>query len=736
MSLSRLICLNLLFSLMIGLLAAPQAQAQNQYPDRTDPGEDRRVHLQLIPERSEIEPGETLLIAIEQTIYPHWHTYWINPGDSGDAMRLDWSLPDGFTAEALHWPAPEAISVGPLVSYGYEDRAVILQEVTAPHTLPEGPLALDVRIELLVCEDICIPEFATLSLTLNDGRDEDNAAYIDEAWQEMPTEVGAMWDAFYDVDAENRLTIRVDTRQSAMLGTIPDDATLTYMPAEWGITEAGQPQTVAFEDARHLMIQQARGQRGLDEISALPGLLVYTDINGRHTGLAFTALPAPTIDENAAAAPAGTAAGDDSAAPVLGIDPGRAADVGFIQALILALAGGLILNLMPCVFPVLSMKALSLVKMSEQNVAHARLYGLTYTAGILVCFAAIAGLLIALIAAGSQIGWGFQLQNPLIVLGLAWLLFVIGLNLSGLFEISGSFTNVGSGLARREGLTGSFFTGVLAAIVATPCTAPFMGVAIGYALTQPAVQSFSVFLMLGFGLALPFLVLAFVPALRRALPKPGPWMQTFREFLAFPMYASAAWLIWVYALQTDINGVLVALAGMVTIALVIWMFTRAPHNRGGKWSVRVIALLIGLMMVAVTAQYHRDRPAASAAELPANGDTGAQRFTPDRLSEALAGPQPVFVNMTAAWCITCKVNERVALEIPATRALFAEHDMIYFKGDWTNQDPDITAYLQNYGRNGVPIYVYYAPPIDGQRPEPVVLPQILTPAIVREALAF
>ncbi len=304
-----------------------------------------------------------------------------------------------------------------------------------------------------------------------------------------------------------------------------------------------------------------------------------------------------------------------------------------------------------------------------------------------------------------------------------------------MFEISGSFTNVGAGLAKHEGLKGSFFTGMLAAIVATPCTAPFMGAAIGYALLQPAPLALAVFMALGFGLALPYLLICFLPPLQRLLPRPGRWMQTLREFLAFPMFASAAWLIWVYVSQVGINGVLTGLTGFILLAMILWLLTHVPSRGRGRFVVTALAaiLIAGLGIIAWTAKtqprMHHDTAAATEAGQ-------AQPFTPEKLEALLQGNDPVFVNMTAAWCITCKINEKVALKSDEVEKLFHDMNVQYLKGDWTNQDKDITAFLERYGRNGVPLYVYYAPKgANGKRPDGVVLPQILTPAIVRETIA-
>ncbi len=392
----------------------------------------------------------------------------------------------------------------------------------------------------------------------------------------------------------------------------------------------------------------------------------------------------------------------------------------------------MLINLMPCVFPVLLIKALSLVKIADKHPELARLHGLSYTAGVVLSFVAIAGALIALQTAGAGVGWGFHLQNPIVVTLLAYLLFIIGLNLSGLFEFGGEFVNIGGKLTQGSGLGSSFFTGVLATLVATPCTAPFMGTAIGFALTQDPIVSLSVFAALGFGLALPYLALSFAPFLQHALPKPGAWMETFKELLAFPMYASAAWLVWVLSQQIGPMGMLGVLMGMVAIAFGLWLLKHRPKSGYWKAKTKIIAVIAFISAIALLPVGELAQPNNSVVQSMEFGET----YSPEKLEALLNENSPIFVEMTAAWCITCKVNHAIAINTDATKKLFAGTKVRYLIGDWTNQDLEITKYLNRYGRNGVPIYVYYGPK-DAEtctRPDPKVLPQILTPGIVKNAI--
>jgi thiol:disulfide interchange protein DsbD len=397
-----------------------------------------------------------------------------------------------------------------------------------------------------------------------------------------------------------------------------------------------------------------------------------------------------------------------------------------LQAAILALAGGLILNLMPCVFPVLSIKVLALADQAGGSAASLRRHGVAYTGGVLTAFAALGVLLLLLRAAGTELGWGFQLQSPITVALLAYLLLAVGLSLSGVFHLGSSLQGVGLGLTRRSGLAGSFFTGVLAAVVATPCTAPFMGTAVGFALTQPAPVAMTVILVLGLGLALPFLALTLAPQLIGRLPRPGPWMETLRQLLAFPVYATVAWLVWVLGQQVGPTGLFTALVGLVLVGLAAWSFNVA--QTAGGWSRRAAAGTLAASLAGLgvaLASVAGDRGAA-----PAATAVGYERFTQARLDELVAARRPVFVNMTAAWCITCLVNESAALSNTAVQAAFAAKGIVYLKGDWTSRNPEITRVLERHGRSGVPLYLLY--PDGGQ---PVVLPQILTPATVLGEIA-
>lgn len=667
---------------------------------------EKHVSIRLIADKTAVAGQDTLTVGIEQTIAPGWHVYWVNPGDSGIATTVSWSGVDDIKMGDVLWPVPEKLPFGPLTNYGYENKVTLIQPLTLPPRIPTGAFDLSATIDLLVCKEVCIPESHTAILTLN-GDVSGDAVAVATAQSFLPIETG--WEALLtEKDGHAILTVTLDNPTPLIHAQ-----DIEWFPEEWGILDNTTQARVQTE-GNVLHLHQKRGDRVLTDAPVSKAVLAYRDAQGQRKAVRVSVL---------------TEAGSNGVKNRNGLG-----HVTFLQAALFALLGGLILNLMPCVFPVLSMKALSLVKLKGKELAHARMYGVAYTAGILLSFTLIAGGLILLKNAGAEIGWGFQLQNPAVILALSYLLFLIGLNLVGAFEFSGRLSNVGSWLTHKHGYTGSFFTGVLATLVATPCTAPFMGVAMGYALTQPAPVAMAVFLAMGLGLALPYLALCFIPALRHALPKPGAWMDVFKQFLAFPMFASAVWLVWVLAQQTDAMGVFMALLGMIALAFIIWLWRHWPGSKGFK-------ILSSLLMVAtaafvvITLITPAAKPVATgSSSIPA--DQNWEAFSQPRLDDLLADGYPVFVNMTAAWCITCKVNDNVALNVEATRALFAAKGIKYLKGDWTNQNPDITKFLSGYGRTGVPLYVYYAPRDEetGKRPEPVVLPQILTPQIVADTI--
>ena len=656
------------------------------------------VHVELLSDGQSIAPGRTFWLGLRQQIPPGWHTYWVNPGDSGEPPRVEWALPAGFTAGEIHWPHPERIPVGPAMSYGYSNAVVLPIPVTAPADLPPGGrVILRGQASWVVCEKTCVPEEAPVELSLpvaatTPAPDPRGAPLIEAARRALPAP--SPWPASF-VATPERVTLSV----AASGLTAERVSEVWFYPARWGVIDHAAPQA-SRTSAEGITLAVARGPLPDAVAGPIEGVLVVTErLDGRLARHALTLRAEP-------AAAAG-------AAPAL------------LAAMALALAGGLVLNLMPCVLPVLSVKALGLVRHAGGGL---RGHGVAYTAGVLVSFALVGGALILLRAAGQRLGWGFQLQSPLFVTLLAYVLFVMALSLSGVVVLGGRLAGAGRSLAGRPGHLGTFFTGALATVAATPCTAPFMGAAVGYALTQPWTSALLVFEALGLGLALPYLVLTLVPSWRRALPRPGPWMVQLERLLAFPLYASVAWLVWVVTQQTGPTGVAAALGGLVAIAFAAWLYqvSRSAGARGRRAAAGVaLALALGAVGAAALDAGPAERgPAASVR------DAGWEPFNSTRLAELRAAGTPVFVNVTAAWCITCLVNERVALRSSAVTEAFARKGVVTLKADWTRRDPVITGVLDRFGRSGVPLYLLYPA---GEGGEPAVLPQILSERLVLDA---
>ncbi|MEY6432412.1 protein-disulfide reductase DsbD domain-containing protein [Thioalkalicoccus limnaeus] len=665
-----------------------------------------QVTVQLVAERDQVAPGQSVDLALVFDIRPGWHTYWRNPGDSGEPLRVQWSVPEGVVVGSIQWPYPTWIPVGPLANYGYEDRVSHLQTLSVPADWPVGePVRVAATADWLVCKETCLPQRGEFSVTLATAAEQgaveaDRADVFRDARRALPEAEVAGW-LNADDDGLLRLSVAADDLPANPAG-------LWFFAGEWGLID-------------HAAKQSWRLSGGRVEIDLAPGDLAS---QAGATGLLVVAA------QDGAARSFEVVANRDR--PAVAPDPIGADTLSLPLALLFALVGGLLLNLMPCVFPVLAMKAMSLLGQhglaKRERVAH----GLAYTLGVLVFFGALAGLLLALRAGGEAVGWGFQLQYPPFVALMAYLFLVLGLGLAGMATFGARLMGLGSAQL-GSGTGGAFGTGALAALVAAPCTAPFMGAALGFAVTLSWPLALLVILTLGLGLALPFLVLALVPGLARRLPRPGAWMETLKQLLAFPLFGAAIWLVWVLSHQTGPGGVAAVLSGMLLLAFALWLWERT-RNTPGRWrsagAVMGVAAVGLALYLGVATGGNGPSMATPAAAARDGGPVDTAAFSEERLAQARADGRPVFVNMTAAWCITCLVNEQVALDRSAITGLFADQNVLYLKGDWTNQDPAITAYLARYGRNGVPLYVFYPP-----GGEPRVLPQILTENLVRDTVA-
>lgn len=631
-----------------------------------------RAVATLVTDTDAMRPGTPFRVALRLRLADGWHTYWKNPGDAGVAP--DFSI-DGVTASAIDWPTPRRVAEGPVMTYAYTGEVLLPVTVTTQSgTAQTG--TLKAHAQWLVCKDICVPEEGDFTLALKLGPPAPSAQAKLFAAHDAAVPRTSPWTA--RISPDGTLFVQGPELSSA---TVTD---------AWFIPE--QPNRIQDDAAQPLSVRSGgftlalRPAKGFEAAKDLSGVLSVRDRSGMQTDVTISAVPGP--------APA-------PAMPPLG------------QILVFAFLGGLILNLMPCVFPILAMKAVALARHAGRGHGHA----VSYTAGVLVTFVALAAALLAARAAGTAAGWGFQFSSPVFVAAMTWLLFAVGLNLSGVFQVGGSLTGAGGELTEKHGVAGSFFTGLLAVLVATPCTAPFMGVAVAAGLAAPPAVTVLVFAVMGLGLAAPYVALASMPGLARLMPRPGRWMEVLKQALAFPMYGAAAWLIWVVSQEAGPNGVLATGAGLVLVGFAAWVFgitqaSAVQPRRIGQTAASIAVLAALAVLTGI----------ASAPVGAATDTRSAETFTPERLAALRAAGKPVFVNMTAAWCVTCLVNERVAIGTDAVQQAFAAGNVTYLKGDWTRQDPAITAFLRQNGRDGVPLYVFF--PANGGQPE--VLPQILT----------
>jgi thiol:disulfide interchange protein/DsbC/DsbD-like thiol-disulfide interchange protein len=707
------------------LLASPAVHALAGDAVATD-----NVKARLVSETDAIGPGQSIWVALELGIRDGWHTYWRNPGDSGQATKLSWTLPAALTAGDIVWTAPHRFEIAPLVNYGYAGHAMHLVKITAsPDLKSSGPVDLEAKASWLVCADVCIPESAKLILKLPvkpSGGAIDPA--VEGAFSAARRELPSASPAAASARIENgRLVMTLGKDWGATLSQIKS---LAFYPYDDGVIEYAAPQTLSRPDGS-LELSMKLGYQP-PSAGDVRGVLVATEDDPGGASAVPIEVSAPLSAASAAAAKrAATARFTPGGAPAV-----RDGTPGLPALLLLAILGGLILNLMPCVFPVLSIKAIGLVEQAKKHPAAVRTKGLVFAAGVIVSMLALAAVLLALRAGGEEIGWGFQLQSPLFVTLMIYLLLAVGLNLSGVFEVGGGLAGVGDALTQGDSYRASFFTGVLTTLVATPCTAPFMAAAVGAALTQTPGIALLIFAALGLGLSLPYLALSFAPWLRRMLPKPGAWMETLKQIFAFPMYASAAWLLWVLAQQTSSFGLAAALAGAILVALAAWAYEKSKGiSTGGRVAALATAVAAVLLAVALPVRLAGVATAApvGAAAAGSSQSEDWQPYDPARVEALRASGAPLLVNFTASWCLTCLVNERNAFADATVERIFRSKGVTLMKGDWTNRDPVITKALADFGRAGVPLYVVY-----NSKPgsaEPVVLPQLLTATVVENVFA-
>ena len=674
------------------------------------------VEAELVTEKTGAQPGKPFVVGLKLRMAEHWHTYWKNPGDSGLPTRIQWQLPDGWKAGEIQWPYPKPLPIGPLMNYGYEDEVVLLTELTPPASA-SGPQAIKAKAEWLVCKDVCIPEKGELDLTVavaaaepaNNPRFQ---AHIERARNMLP--VAAPGWKFESAVQGKTLSVRM-TQPAGV--EVP--ARAAFFPEREQLIEPAALQKVTRE-GNALRIDMKLAEPLLPDIAMVAGVAVadsgWPGLNRK--AIAVAAAPSKSIGAAGPAVGAGTTGGAPSA-----IAPAGSASESILVAIAFAFLGGILLNLMPCVFPVLGIKVMGFVEHAHGEPRAMRLQGVFFTLGVLASFLLLAGLMLALRAGGTQLGWGFQLQSPGVVSLLAALFFVLALNLSGVFEWGAFAQSMTSNISARGRYTDALLSGVLATVVATPCTAPFMGAAVGFTLTQDAALSLLVFGVLGLGMALPVLLLSMFPALLKRMPRPGAWMETFKQVLAFPLFATVAWLAWVLGAQAGNDAVFALLGGLVLIAMAAWFYGRWNHV-SAMWRPAIAILLAGVGLLVAWPGPSADAPGGAASARP--GELAWEAWSPEKVAELTAQGRPVFVDFTAAWCVTCQVNKRVALHDAAVVKAFSERNIVALRADWTRQDPRITAALAALGRNAVPVYALYIP----GEPAPRLLPEVLSASLV------
>jgi thiol:disulfide interchange protein len=683
--------------LSCALLLQETAHGQLQVVGDGGPGPVKAQHLtaELVSLSPSIAPGGTLQVGLVLTLEEHWHVYWSNAGDNGEPPKIAWTLPDGITAGPMLFPIPSRLPLGPFMDFGYQDEVAFPVQLSAAGSVKPGPIHLDAKVSWLVCREVCIPGRAHLGL---------NLTVAPGAAPAQP--VGALGEALTlipkPLPSDAKLTItggKTDFVFTLITGGRETNAEF-YPSDQDQIANAAPQQVEPLTDGVRLRVRRSEDLKTLP--ARLHGVLKLSDT------VAYE-IKSPVTPGEIAAAPGSTAPG----APAT-------SSVTTLGAIGLAFIGGIILNLMPCVFPVLFLKGLALVQSSGEERSRLRSHGVVYTLGILVSFWIIVAVLLGLRAGGSQAGWGFQLQSPTFIAILAAGLFFFALSLAGQFDLGLSLTSVGGGLAQKQGYAGSFFTGVLATIVATPCTAPLMGAAIGFALAQPAGVTFAVFTALGLGLATPYLLLSFQPAWTRILPRPGAWMETLKQLTAVPLFGTAIWLAWVYGNLYGGNA-----QGVDHLARLLWCFLAlavagwALGKWPASWSSAIAALLIAAIGLAIPLYQPKDNTLVWAP------------YSQQALDQARAAGHPVFIDFTAAWCLSCQVNERAVLRSDDVQKQFRENKVTLLKADWTQYDPEITKQLASVNRSGVPTYVIYPA---SKNASADVLPELLTKSIVLTAL--
>lgn len=634
--------------------------------------------LSLIAESDEISTGETILVGLKFKLNPGWHTYWENPGDAGAGASVVWELPPGFKASEILWPGPTKIPVEPLMTYGYEDEALLLTKITSPRTI-SYPVNIGAKVSWFTCKEVCLPQEGEVSIKLYQGLKSENqsTSLLREMERTVPTDLSSPHRVSI---LDNKIFLQFEREEAQQISSA------YFFPAEYGFISYVANQKLERND-RSFSLELTPAEVQVKTLNLKGVLKLNSDGDSEYYNLD---LPL----------------GDKADQSPLGLN--------LITALLFAFLGGLILNAMPCVFPILSIKILGFIEQSQGSREKMMQHGFVFSAGVLTTFLIVAGLLLFLRSTGDSIGWGYQMQSPLIISLLIYLFVAVGIVFMGNLVLGGQLAKFGVLAQGQRDLAGSFLTGALAVVVASPCTAPFMGPALGMAFLQPGLGSLFIFLALGIGFSLPYLTLSIFPQLLSKLPKPGEWMETLKQIMAFPMWGSALWLTWVLSSQVELQSVFAVLIGALLVAAGLWLLEKTQNSQGLS---RSFALFISVILLAFSLWLIPTSYKASPAEIEGN----EYAFSAERLENLRLNQRAVFLNFTADWCITCKVNEAIALNRESVKKILADKNIVYLKADWTRKDPEIALMLARYGRTGVPLYLLF--PSQG---EPIILPELLT----------
>ena len=630
----------------------------------------------LVSESTTLQPKDSLYLGIKFELEKDWHTYWENPGDAGEGAVIKWSLPDGVSTSEILWPGPERIPVDPLMTFGYNNEVILLTKISTSDKI-DFPIELNAQVSWFTCKDICIPQDGNVSIVINEGEltKSNDYAEIKHYVDKLPKEF-----------LENYKVEKLEEKyflQSTLENNKFDS--IYFFPREYGLIDYVENQI--YEKNENSFSLEVKASKTGMKLPYFDG--VIKAINSEGTFFFDVNFPLNIQNE----------------------------DKNLFLLLVFAFLGGLILNIMPCVFPILSIKVLRFIQYSEDSSVETYKFGLSYSLGVILSFLLIALILIGLKSSGEVIGWGFQLQYPLVISILFYLFIALGFLFMSNLVIGSQLGNLNSLVKVKNESFESFLTGILAVVVASPCTAPFMGSAIGFALLQPSFKSILIFLSLGLGFALPYFILSITPTLLSFLPRPGPWMETFKQFMAFPMWASALWLLWVLSGQVDSDTVILVLIGGLALSLSLWLLEKnTTEIKLVKWILRGTAIvLIGFSIYIIPTSYSTKKEIFTKDEI----------YSEQRLRELRNSNQIVFLNFTADWCITCKVNERVALKTQKVQKILKSESINYLEADWTRKDEMIASKLEEFGRSGVPLYLLY--PSKGK---PIILPEILTEDIL------